>query len=54
MGSIVVEELGGGNLQISKSHTPSEAFVIERADIGDAVHALRACRNMIANRRDGR
>jgi hypothetical protein len=40
VGSIVVEETGGGNLRISKTHTPSAAIVIERADFDDLMVAL--------------
>jgi len=42
VGSILVEETGGGNLRISKTHTPSAEIVIERADIDDLMVALDA------------
>lgn len=39
-GSIQTELNGAGNLVISKTRTPSDAIVIERADIVDLFHAL--------------
>lgn len=36
----IIAGLDGGNLQIAKSHTPSEAITIERGDIADMLQAL--------------
>ena len=41
-GSILGQETGGGNLRISKTHTPSESITIERADIEDLMVVLDA------------
>ena len=39
-GSILVEWLADGNIAISKSHTPAERLLVERADIADLEAAL--------------
>lgn len=39
-GSIVVAGTAGGNLAISKSHTPEDRIVIDRADVVDLLRAL--------------
>ena len=41
-GSIIANECNGGNLRLSKTHTPSEEFIIERADIDDLMVVLDA------------
>jgi hypothetical protein len=45
-GSIVVAEESGGNMVITKSHTPTDRVVIERADATDCADA--AARNTVA------
>lgn len=42
VGSMQATVLPCGNIVLSKSHTPSEAITIERADVIDAVHVLAA------------
>lgn len=41
-GSIVCQQVVGGNLVITKSHTPSERITIERGDLDDLKAALDA------------
>jgi hypothetical protein len=40
-GSIAVAAYADGKIRISKTHTPSEFIVIERADVMDAWRGLR-------------
>jgi len=40
VGSICVEESGGGNMQIYHSHTPSNSITVERADYSDLLEAI--------------
>jgi hypothetical protein len=41
-GSIVAHECNAGDLRISKTHTPGEFIIIERADIDDLMVVLDA------------